>query len=76
MPPRRPRGDSPNARANGTAAVPAAATRSRKPLWYLDSQGKPAVILVATGSSDRTNTELLEADDLEGKTVILKVKAE
>ena len=60
----------------GTAPAGGPTAQARKTLWYLDGQGKPAVLLVAVGSSDGTSTELLEAEGLEGKTVILKVKAE
>jgi HlyD family secretion protein len=76
LPPRPPQRGSKNTGANGAAAPDAAAGPNKKPLWYLDGQGKPAVLLVATGTSDGTNTELLEADGLVGKTVILKVKTE
>ncbi len=50
--------------------------QNRKTLWYINEQGSPAVLSVATGASDATNTELLEADGLEGRQIIVKVKVE
>jgi HlyD family secretion protein len=54
----------------------ASPTASRKPLWYLDDSGKLAAMLVEVGMSDGTRTEIVGADSLEGRKVILKVKAE
>jgi len=48
----------------------------RKPLWYLDGSGKLAALMVQVGASDSLNTEVIGADSLEGKKVILKVKVE
>ena len=63
---------------NGGAARGAnvAAAAAKKPLWYLDDSGKLAVILVEPGLSDGLSTELVGAEGLEGKKVILKIKAE
>ena len=55
-------------------AVPTAAVK--KTLWYLDDAGKLAVIRVEAGMSDGLTTELVGADELEGKKVILKIKVE
>ena len=60
--------------AAGAAATPVAA--AKKPLWYIDEAGKLAVIMVEPGLSDGITTELVGADSLEGKKVILKIKAE
>ena len=62
----------------GTAASSptVTATIDKKPLWYLDAQGKIAVRLVGVGSSDGINTEIIGADELEGSQVILREKAE
>lgn len=46
----------------------------RKPLWYIDDTGKLAAVMVQVGISDTTKTEIIGADSLEGKEVILKVK--
>ena len=63
--------------ATTEASSPAAtATVDKKPLWYLDAQGKITVILVGVGSSDGINTEIIGADELEGSQVILREKAE
>jgi HlyD family secretion protein len=58
------------------AGDPAAVAVAKKPLWYLDEGGKLAVTLVGVGMSDGLSTELVGADALEGKKVILKIKAE
>ncbi|HEY9594119.1 MAG TPA: efflux RND transporter periplasmic adaptor subunit [Spirochaetia bacterium] len=55
---------------NGAQAV------AKKPLWYVGSDGKLGVYMVQTGTSDGTNTEIVGADALIGKQVILKVKVE
>ncbi|MEJ5188385.1 efflux RND transporter periplasmic adaptor subunit [Treponema sp. J25] len=48
----------------------------RKPLWYLDESGNLAALIVQVGISDAQYTEVSGPSDLEGKQVILKVKAE
>lgn len=48
----------------------------KKPLWYLDTQGKLAVRMVSPGSTNGTNTEIIGADDLEGSQIILREKTE
>jgi len=67
---------SPGTATTEASSPAAAATADNKPLWYLDAQGKIAVRLVRVGSSDGINTEIIGADDLEGKQVILREKAE
>ena len=65
--------------ASATTAVQSTATSpavEKKPLWYLDAQGKIAVRLVGVGSSDGINTEIIGADELEGTKIILREKAE
>jgi HlyD family secretion protein len=57
-------------------AASAAVEVAKKPLWYLDETGKLSVVLVGVGISDGLTTELVGADNLEGKKVILKIKAE
>ena len=55
-------------------AVPTAAVK--KTLWYIDDSGKLAVTLVEAGMSDGLTTELVGADELDGKKVILRIKVE
>jgi hypothetical protein len=43
-------------------------------LWYLNGEGKLAVIRVRTGVTNGTNTEIRSTEDLEGKQVILREK--
>ncbi len=72
MVPQRPQHDRSNAN-NAKDAVPAA-VKNRKALWYLDAGGKLAVRMVETGASNGTSTEIVGADDMEGRTIIVKAK--
>lgn len=45
-----------------------------KTVWYLDDAGKLCVTVVTTGVTDGSNTAIVGADDLEGKTIIVKEK--
>lgn len=58
----------------GTAGAmgTAGSSANKKTLWYLDEGGQLAVVLVKTGVSDDSNTELLDAESLEGKKIIVK----
>jgi HlyD family secretion protein len=50
-----------------------------KPLWYLDPGGKPACILVRTGTSNGVHTAVRavwEGDKLEGLSVILRERVQ
>jgi RND family efflux transporter, MFP subunit len=69
MPPDMAQGGTNAASASGETVV-------RKPLWYLDDTGKLAAIMVEVGVSDSLKTEVSGAANLEGKKIILKVKAE
>jgi hypothetical protein len=51
-------------------------TVTRRPLWYLDENGKLAAAMVQVGISDSLKTEVSGADFLTGKKIILKVKVE
>ncbi|MBU1081808.1 MAG: hypothetical protein KKB59_15095, partial [Spirochaetes bacterium] len=55
------------------AAAGGAAVKAKKTLWYLDDEGRLAVVLVETGASDDAKTELVGADELEGVQVIVKL---
>jgi HlyD family secretion protein len=80
----RGRGQPPGGRNQGAAGRPAEAPSGAppsppKPLWYLDSGGKPACILVRAGTSDGSRTEIrpLRGDEnLEGMSVILREKVQ
>jgi HlyD family secretion protein len=79
MMPGRPPGARRSGQASGQStdkpgAATGAAAVARKPLWYLDGEGRPAVLLVTPGASDAANTEVTGPADLEGRSVILKVK--
>ena len=65
---------SQNAAASTAAAGAGADAVAKKSLWYLDDSGKLAVALVQAGVTDGTNTELIGADSLEGRRVIVKIK--
>lgn len=56
------------------SAAGAAGTAARKTLWYLDDAGKLAVALVQVGASDESMTELVGADALEGRKIIVKLQ--
>ncbi|MDR2596187.1 MAG: hypothetical protein LBC76_02590 [Treponema sp.] len=43
-------------------------------IWYLNTEGKPELIRVQTGSTNGSLTEILSTEDLEGKQVILREK--
>jgi HlyD family secretion protein len=68
------RSSSKTSASQGAAAD--ASTVVRKPLWYLDDSGKLAAVMVEVGVSDASKTEVIGADSLVGKKIILKVKAE
>jgi len=52
----------------------AAAAVVMRNLWYINNEGKLAVMQVRIGISSGSFTEIRAADDLEGKQVILREK--
>jgi HlyD family secretion protein len=66
------------ARAGQGGARGAAPPSPPRPLWYIGENGKPEVILVRTGISDGSSTEVSAADresngtELEGMQVVLR----
>ena len=58
----------------GETSLPAV-SEGNKTLWYL-AGGTLAVRVVRVGASNGTSTEIIGADDLEGRQIIVKVKAE
>lgn len=67
-------GGGPRDKSSSTAAETTTTSVTKKALWYLNAEGKLAVRMVTTGSSDGTNTEILDADDFEGTKIIMKEK--
>jgi len=63
-----------NRNASAQASSPSG-TAVLKPLWYIDESGDLAAVLVEVGISDSKSTEISGAGAMEGKKVILKVKA-
>jgi HlyD family secretion protein len=63
-------------RSSAKAAGALAQEKVRKPLWYVDDAGKLAAIMVELGLGDATKTEVSGPAAVEGRKVILKVKAE
>jgi len=55
----------------GRGGAPAVVMRN---LWYINSEGKLAVMQIQIGISSGSFTEIRAADDLEGKQVILREK--
>lgn len=49
---------------------------TRKTLWYLDEKGELQVLVVTTGITDGSATQILSSQDLEGKQVIQKEKVQ
>jgi HlyD family secretion protein len=70
-----PSGQNRNSSATGTVAKTAVTLSAPRPLWYTGDSGKPEVILVQTGISDGSYTEVSAAAsdaELEGLQVILR----
>ncbi len=68
-------GGGPGGGSNGGSTADAG-NDEKETLWYVDAEGELAVQYVQTGATDGSNTELIEADDLEGTEVILRVKVD
>ena len=76
-PPQRsscPDGDPGDQTAQSAQAARAGA--ARKPLWFLDDAGKLEVVLVRTGAASATSTELIGAEALEGRKVVVREKVQ
>lgn len=58
--------------AQGSSSRQAAAVENRKTLWLLEADGSLSMRTVAAGSSDGSNTELLNADDILGRDVVVR----
>jgi len=56
------------------SAASGQAPAEKKTLWYVDDSGALAALLVETGVSDGSKTEIVGADDLEGVEVISKIQ--
>ena len=53
--------------------LPGPAAAAPKPLWFIDGTGKPDCVLVQTGISDGSFTEIrARNEDLEGRQIILR----
>ncbi|MDR3200676.1 MAG: hypothetical protein LBT68_04395, partial [Spirochaetales bacterium] len=61
-----------NAGAAGGSASGSA--EARRPLWFQEADGSLSTRTVKTGVVDGSNTELLDADRLEGLSVIVRQK--
>jgi HlyD family secretion protein len=70
--PRFPGGGRQN--QNAGAGASASSGAARRPLWFRDADGSLSLRMVKTGAVDSVNTELLEADELEGLSVIVRQK--
>jgi HlyD family secretion protein len=55
-------------------AVTQGSPAARRPLWFLDADGSLSLRMVRTGVVDSLNVELLEAESLEGLSVIIRQK--
>jgi hypothetical protein len=70
--PRMPGGNRQNGQQ--TAGASGNSGEARRPLWFLEANGGLSLRMVRTGVVDGTNTELVEADSLEGLSVIVRQK--
>jgi len=68
--PRPPMSQGRQASQNGGNAP----SEQRKSLWILEKDGKLELKMVKTGTSDANRTEILEAPELEGKSVIVRMR--
>jgi len=57
-----------------SAGTGGASPEARRSLWFLEADGSLSLRMVKTGVVDGSNTELLDADALEGLSVIVKQK--
>lgn len=65
-------GSNSQSKTAGTWSGAKSAAAATKNVWYLDGNGKPAVLSLRIGISDGTNTEVFSDTDLEGKKIIVK----
>lgn len=63
-------------RPNNGNGAPAAAAAPRKTLWTVGDGGELEVLAVHTGTSDGKNTELIGADQLEGRQIIVRERTQ
>jgi HlyD family secretion protein len=59
---------------NAGAANQGASGAARRPLWFLETDGSLSLRMVKTGVVDSANIELLEAESMEGLSVIVRQK--
>jgi HlyD family secretion protein len=76
MMPGRPPGIRSGSAGGVTPATSALSGQARKSLWYVGDDGQLAVLRVTVGVTDSTNTEISGTGSLEGRKIILKVRAE
>ncbi len=74
----RPAGGAPGGAPGGVPGASNAAARTssdaRKQVWLLEDDGSVSMRIVTVGSSDGANTEILNADELVGKSIITKAQ--
>ncbi|MDR1932453.1 MAG: efflux RND transporter periplasmic adaptor subunit [Spirochaetales bacterium] len=59
---------------NAGMAGGASSGAARRPLWFLGADGSVSLHMVRTGVVDGSNTEIVDADALEGLSVIVRQK--
>jgi HlyD family secretion protein len=72
--PRFPGGGRPGGQQQTSDYSGGASAQARRPLWLLEAGGSLRLQMVRTGVVDGSNTELIEADSLEGLAVIVRQK--
>ncbi|PKL23992.1 MAG: hypothetical protein CVV47_12065 [Spirochaetae bacterium HGW-Spirochaetae-3] len=70
-------GGPPDARTSAASSgAPVREAAAKKTLWYVDDSGRLAALLVETGASDGSKTEIVGAEGLEGTKVISKIEVQ
>jgi len=68
--PRPPMNQSRQASQNGGSAP----AEQRKSLWILENDGTLTLKMVKTGTADASRTEIIDAPEMEGRAVIVRMK--
>ncbi len=62
--------------AGGANAASGSGASESRTVWVLDAGGRPAARQVRVGVTDGTRTEIIGADDLEGRRIIVRARVE
>ncbi|MCX7023649.1 MAG: efflux RND transporter periplasmic adaptor subunit [Spirochaetes bacterium] len=62
--------------ASSSQASQSVAASTKKTLWYMDESGRITAALIDAGIGDGSKTEIVGAENLEGASVIVKIRVE